>query len=483
MAAAALQVAAGAVAWVCVAGASLSGGRAGAIAFAGAALSATAILLFARIRGRRAAAAALLAAELIEASVDRASAGHGAGGAIGRPHDGEIDERPPAPRIEAPAEVAVVVASARDAIETIRTRLVELEHLVREQQSIFASMGAGLLAIDPEQRILSVNRSAASMLGVDPDRVRGKLVQQAARHAGLNRFVGEASAAEGPTDGEFVVERSGQARITVQAASEPLRDAAGERSGLLISLSDVTQLRRLETLRSDFAANVSHELRTPITNIKGYVETMLQVGVDDRDQAMRFLEIVRRNAQQLGAIIEDLLALARLEQPGSREALEPIETELRAIVDRATEDLTPAAQAKGIVLRIEVPASLRACVTPSLVQQAIANLVSNAITYSPPQSTVQIRGEERPDGMVGVAVVDRGPGIAAHHLPRIFERFYRIDRARSREHGGTGLGLAIVKHIAQVQGGRVEVESRLGAGSTFRLVLPTVEAAMAQVAG
>lgn len=468
VAAATTQLALGGAAWIWCAATAAAGFRAGLIAMTTAAIAAIATLLLAWRRAARVAEAAGAAAELLEA--------RGAGERLSRPGN------PPGQR-ELPGELATLLSAATDAIDTMAPRLVELDHLVGEQRAIFASMGAGLLAIDPEQRILSVNRSAATMLGVEAERVRGRLVQEAARLPGLNRFIGDAIASEGATRGEFTLERDGRGRLIVQADSEPLRDAGGERSGLLISLSDITQLRRLESLRSDFAANVSHELRTPITNIKGYAETLLQVGVEDGQQTMRFLEIIQRNAQRLGAIIEDLLALARLEQTGARETLDSTESELRRIVENATADLTSAAHAKGISLAIEIPDELRACVTPSLVQQAIANLVSNAITYSPPQSIVRIVGRTRADDMVEIAVIDRGPGIAPHHLPRIFERFYRVDKARSREHGGTGLGLAIVKHIAQVQGGSVEVESRLSAGSTFRLILPATEAAMAQIAG
>ncbi|MFO0875165.1 MAG: ATP-binding protein [Phycisphaerales bacterium] len=388
---------------------------------------------------------------------------------------------------EAARDAAANAARDRDAT------LDRLERTTREQQAILESMSSGLLAIDPDQHLLRVNSAAATMLGIDdPDAVRGRLVQAVVRQPGLNRFLAEAIDAEGPTEAEFVIERVGRGgraergepvRLTVQAVSEPLRDAAGHPAGLLVSLSDVTRIRRLESLRVDFAANVSHELRTPITNIKGYVETMLQVGVDDPEQSRRFLEIIRRNAQRLGAIIEDLLALARLEQPGGRETLEAVDAPLRQIVESARLHLEPAAQAKEIAIAVDVPSDLVMHVMPSLVEQAVANLVANAITYSPAGSTVRIVGAARDDGMAELSVIDNGPGIAPHHLPRIFERFYRIDKARSRDHGGTGLGLAIVKHIALAHGGRIDVESKPGAGSTFRLVLPAETVGAAQMAG
>jgi two-component system phosphate regulon sensor histidine kinase PhoR len=384
---------------------------------------------------------------------------------------------------QATGEVALILQATRKALDTAGRRLDEYTRQSREQQTILEAMRSGLLALDPEQRVIRVNRAAADMLGVDGERVRGRLVQAVTRQPGLNRFLSDALAGDAATEGEFVVDREGRPRIVVHAVSEPLRDGTGRPTGLLVSLSDVTTLRRLESLRADFAANVSHELRTPITNIKGYADTLLQVGVGDPAQTARFLEVIRRNAHRLGAIIEDLLALARLEQPVEREELEAVDVPIRELVQTVREDLEIAAQAKSMAIVDATPEGLRTRVVPSLAQQALANLVSNAITYSPAGGEVRITASTLADGMVEVAVTDHGQGIAPHHLGRIFERFYRIDRARSRDQGGTGLGLAIVKHIALLHGGRVEVESRLGAGSTFKLILPGRDVGQAQMAG
>lgn len=390
---------------------------------------------------------------------------------------GDLDES------NLPAELSLVAAAGHRALAEADRRLEDFERQSREQQTILEAMRSGLLALDADQRVLRVNRAAADMLGIDATRVRGRLVQAVTRQPGLNRFLGDAMAANAPTEGEFIVDREGRPRIVVHALSEPLRDAAGRSAGLLVSLSDVTTLRRLESLRADFAANVSHELRTPITNIKGYADTLLQVGVSDPAQTSRFLEVIRRNAHRLGAIIEDLLALARLEQPGEREALEPSDVPVRGLVQAVREDLEIVAQAKAMTIVDDTPEGLRTRVVSSLAHQALANLVSNAITYSPAGGEVRITAAPLDDGMIEISVTDHGQGIAPHHLNRIFERFYRIDRARSRDQGGTGLGLAIVKHIALMHGGRVDVESRLGAGSTFKLILPAAAPAMAEVAG
>ncbi|MCA9283656.1 MAG: PAS domain-containing protein [Phycisphaerales bacterium] len=354
---------------------------------------------------------------------------------------------------------------------TLASRLAGLEQASAEQNAILQSMGTALLAIDHDHRLLSMNRAAADLLGLDARAVRGRLVEEVAREAELNAFVKDAVEASEPLTAEFRINTGGQ-RATIQAASEPLCDEQGRPAGLLVTLTDITKLRQLESLRSDFAANVSHELRTPITNIKGYVDTLVQVGVEDREQTARFLDIIRRNAQRLAAIIEDLLALSRLEQAGLRESPETKDTPVRSLVREVVGQLQSAADAKQIVVEIEVPEDLMIRVVPSLVEQAIANLVSNAITYSPAGTKVRVTGAIADGGFVEIAVRDRGPGIAPQHLARIFERFYRVDRARSRDHGGTGLGLAIVKHIALALGGRVEVESKVGVGSDFRLLLP-----------
>jgi two-component system phosphate regulon sensor histidine kinase PhoR len=231
-------------------------------------------------------------------------------------------------------------------------------------------------------------------------------------------------------------------------------------------------MKRLEAMRSDFAANVSHELRTPITNIKGYVETLLDVGVGDKAQTAKFLGVIQRNTERLANIIEDLLSLSRLEQPGTHASLERTETPVLDVVKSAAAQFDPARVEKHMRFGIEVPSTLNANINGQLIEQALGNLLSNAIKYSPNNTVVTIRAAGRDSDEFEIAVIDQGPGIAREHLPRLFERFYRVDRARSREMGGTGLGLAIVKHIAHVHGGRVEVESEPGKGSTFRIILP-----------
>lgn len=340
-----------------------------------------------------------------------------------------------------------------------------------EQETILQSMQVGVIAIDESQHILSINRVAQLMLGLTSEEFRGEPLESVMPEGGLLRFAADALVE--PTDLSREFELKGATPLHVRAIAGRLRDADGEPLGTVIILSDITHVRRLERLRSDFAANVSHELRTPITNIKGYVETLLEEGALDGPQAAQFLGIIGRNAERLGAIIDDMLALTSLERTNTQEKLVTQPTPVGSMINAVRSHLEPDAKAHGsrVVVKVEQP--LYAEVNSRLAEQAVANLISNAIKYCPAGTTVTVTA--RPgvlrSGQAGVEieVADDGPGISPDHLPRLFERFYRVDKARSREQGGTGLGLSIVKHIALVHGGNVSVASSPGEGSAFRL--------------
>jgi two-component system phosphate regulon sensor histidine kinase PhoR len=245
----------------------------------------------------------------------------------------------------------------------------------------------------------------------------------------------------------------------------------GEGIGAVVVLNEVTELRRLEQVRRDFVSNVSHELKTPVTSIKGFVETLLDGAMNDPQEARRFLEIVARQSERLNAIIEDLLMLSRLEQTdeAADEILEtaPLVGPLREAVDLCS----PAANARGITIELTCEPEIEARINPNLIQQGVVNLIDNALKYSEDRTRVSVEAIESDDEIL-IFVRDQGCGIAADHLPRLFERFYRVDRARSRDLGGTGLGLSIVRHIVQCHHGRVTVESTPGIGSSFCIHLP-----------
>jgi two-component system, OmpR family, phosphate regulon sensor histidine kinase PhoR len=368
-------------------------------------------------------------------------------------------------------EMSALAEALNHMAERLNDQIEMLQAQRSEQQAIHQSMSNGMLALDLEQRILSVNRAAERLLGIDGAGVRGRLLQEVLREPELHRFVADSFSDDQRTVGEFQLRNA--ATPTVQAVSQPLRNPREQPVGLLVLLNDVTELRRLETIRSDFAANVSHELRTPITNIKGYVETMLDVGVHDQQQTRRFLEVINRNTARLASIIEDLLALARLEQPGTRGTLEKQRVAASRAVDACLAQFESEIAAKSMRIVTNLAPDLRVWANVQLLEQALGNLISNALKYSPAGTTITIHGERLPTGETALAVADEGPGIPEEHRARIFERFYRVDRARSREMGGTGLGLSIVKHIALVHGGSVTVQSEVGCGSLFRIVLPS----------
>ncbi len=336
-------------------------------------------------------------------------------------------------------------------------------------RSLLGAIRTGLIALDRHMRIRSANDVAQAMLGIPPTDSRGRLLAEVIREPELLQFAEDALRADAPTSREVRLSGSTVERLT--AVADPVRKADGSIDGLLLAFDDITKIRRLENVRIDFAASVSHELRTPITNIKGYLETLLEIGSDDPAQVSHFLGVIQRNTNRLSTLVEDILLLAFLDQPRAGSQLEFLETDVLTVANDAVEQLSGVATAKEMRIEVRVDPSLRFCVNASLLSQALLNLVSNALKFAPAKSTVRVAGELF-DGEIRLTVADDGPGIDQVHLPRLFERFYRADKARSRELGGTGLGLAIVKHIAMVHGGSAEVDCPTKGGTLFTLRIP-----------
>jgi two-component system phosphate regulon sensor histidine kinase PhoR len=350
-----------------------------------------------------------------------------------------------------------------------RFRTITLQRA--EMEAILGGMTEGVVAVDAELRILKLNQAAAAMLGVSADNVRGRTLLEAVRNTALQEIIGRALAAPEPVEGEALL-RQGPADLTVQVRAAALHEGAC-RTGVVAVLHDVTRLRRLENLRREFVANVSHELRTPVTAIQGFVETLQDGALQEPGKALRFLDIIARQSSRLNRIIEDLLQLSRLETEAEQGGITAAPCALHDLLQTVVQGAMPAAAEKGIPLSLHCePADLALVANPNLVQQAVANLVDNALKYSEAGRPVVIRAERGPAGGVRIEVRDQGCGIPAEHQQRVFERFHRVDKGRSRDLGGTGLGLAIVKHIMQAHGGRVELESAPGRGSTFTLVFP-----------
>ncbi|MBL8747328.1 MAG: PAS domain-containing protein [Phycisphaerae bacterium] len=343
--------------------------------------------------------------------------------------------------------------------------------------AVLRSIDVGVMVLDQDQRITNMSHAAEGMLALTHRQASGRLIQEALRQPELNRCVAAALAGD---DQEAEISLLGDTTRRIRVAHQRLVNRQGRLEGLVLILTDLTHLRRLETVRTDFASNVSHELRTPITNIKGYVETLLDPALAaDEAQREQFLRIISKNADRLSAIVEDMLMLAQIERPEAKESLAVEHARIAPIIDSVIAALSNEAASRSVSLKPELSDDPWAEVNPPLIEQAISNLVANAVRYSPAGATVRIRArggaDKRPAEPVRIEVIDNGPGIGEEHLGRIFERFYRVEKARGRERGGTGLGLAIVKHIMNLHRGTVEVESELGRGSTFRLLLPTPE--------
>jgi two-component system phosphate regulon sensor histidine kinase PhoR len=368
-------------------------------------------------------------------------------------------------------EVRMLAQSMNRMAEQLDQRIQTIVNQENERQAMLASMEEGLLAVDEGATILNLNDTCGALLGVDPEKARGRLVHEVIRKSALLSFVERTLATATPVEEDF--ELRGQVSRWLHAHGTVLHDARMRKIGALVVLHDVTRLRHLENVRRDFVANVSHELRTPITSIKGFVETMLHENLEDRDTAIRFLQIVLRQVNRLDEILQDLLMLSRVERGAEEHTIELEPAPLAEVLRSAVEMCEKKAADKQITVEVRCPEELTARINAPLLEQAVVNLIDNAVKYSESQATVRVIGAGQAHEVV-IRVEDDGCGIEARHLPRLFERFYRVDRARSRELGGTGLGLAIVKHIVAAHKGSVRVESTVGRGSTFFIHLPPI---------
>jgi two-component system phosphate regulon sensor histidine kinase PhoR len=370
-------------------------------------------------------------------------------------------------------EIVTLAASMDRMAELLDEKIQAIVTHRNQLETVFSSMVEAVIAIDLEERVISINESAAHLFDVERGTATGKIVQQIVRNVKIQQEVSNTLLTKEPVEDEIIL-HEGDGDRYLQTRVVNLSNGLGEYVGVLVVMNDVTRLRRLENLRRDFVANVSHELRTPITSIQGYVETLLDGALDSREDSEKFLEIVLRQSHRLNSIINDLLCLSRIEEEARQGDIGREQVQLLLVLQSALQTCQMKADKAGVQLGCTCSEDIILEMNGPLIEQAIVNLVVNAIAYSKVSDSVIIsceKLESEEKNAIKISVTDTGCGIPKEHLPRLFERFYRSDKARSRAVGGTGLGLAIVKHIAQSHGGTVEVESIEGAGSSFSLII------------
>ncbi|MBN2200907.1 PAS domain-containing protein, partial [bacterium] len=395
--------------------------------------------------------------------------------AVGRLGNGDFDHRlyfVPAPVMDP------VTDRLNEASEALGLRFAALTEDRDGLQSVLESMSEGVLLLDRDDRIERFNRAAAALLGLPGGELKGRSAYDILRNGALLRLI-ERTRAEveqpesGPGQGQAadreIVFSEGGRRL--QAHGTVLNMDSSGAAGVLLVFSDITRLRRLEAVRRDFVANVSHELKTPITAIQGSVETLRGHAAGDPAESKRFLEVIHKHAERLNSVVDDLLNLSRLERDEETGRIALSEGPIEPVLEEAVALNRSRADDAGIGLRVVCECASPVAVNAGLMVQAVSNLIDNAVKYSDRGGTVHVRCREE-ESMVKIEVEDEGCGIPAVHLPRLFERFYRVDPSRSRTLGGTGLGLSIVKHIAQTHGGNVDVRSEEGKGSVFAIRIP-----------
>jgi len=359
------------------------------------------------------------------------------------------------------------------ALEKMVDQRRELEERFREGefsvQAVFGAMLDGLVVVDDKRRVRMMNRAFRRAFGAEDAELGAPLLEMI-RHASIDRLVTDAIQVREPRRESIQMSRGPSEGREMEVSAVPLVVNSPEMDGAVVLFRDVTQLRQMEEIRRDFVANVSHELRTPLSIFRGYLETLLDDPHQPPGELLRILEVMERHSDRLSALVEDVLSLARLESPAAE--LELSEISLPEFFQEVLRDWQTRFEAKQLRLELHVPTDLpKIEVDENRLQEIIYNLLDNAIKYSRPEGHVSLHASRNGD-RVRISVSDQGLGILPEDLPRIFERFYRADKARSRELGGTGLGLSIVKHIAQLHGGMAEAQSEPGKGTTISVILP-----------
>ncbi|MDD5566146.1 MAG: ATP-binding protein [Candidatus Omnitrophica bacterium] len=351
--------------------------------------------------------------------------------------------------------------------QQIEEKVRKIEAQNQELLAILSSMVEGVIVVDKENRILSVNPTVERIFGISQDQVQGKFFLEGIPNNTLSDVIVEVLKKGEAASEELTLSWPVQKIFQVNATPVFERQAV---CGCLLVIHDITEMRKLETVRKDFVANVSHELKTPLTSIKGFVETLLAGALEDKEHGHSFLEIIKDHADRLENLINDLLALAHLESKEIALKKEPLE--IKDIADTILKGFKTQIHKRSLAIQNDLPGTLSVTADRDKLEQVLTNLIDNAVKFNKDKGSVRLYGETA-QGEVKIVVEDAGIGIPAKDIPRIFERFYRVDKARSRQLGGTGLGLSIVKHCVELHGGKVGVESTEGLGSKFWFTLPS----------
>ena len=390
--------------------------------------------------------------------------------AAGQIASGNLESRLPVPARGAIRDLALAL---NEMAEQLKARIAQISREKSERDAIFSSLSEGVVMLDMEGEIIDINAAACRIFELASPHPQGTLAGLV-RHRAFEDFIRSVrNDLFHPDETELTLSLpSGERHLRVRATR--LSWNSGEISGLLLVIYDLTQVRLLENYRRDFVANVSHEIKTPLTVIRGAVETLQDGALEDPEAARHFLQILSAHTERLNALVQDILALSELERRSAGPERDFVRIVAADPAASAVELLRARAASCGMELQFrDRSGGAEVLADRQMLEQAVMNLIVNAIRYSESDKPVEIEVSAA-DRQVQIRVIDHGCGIAAEHLPRLFERFYRVDKARSRKAGGTGLGLAIVKHIMQLHGGSVEVQSTPGLGSTFILLLPQV---------
>ncbi len=371
------------------------------------------------------------------------------------------------------SEVQDLASSFESMSLSLKKRIETIEKQQGQLDAIFSSMKEGVIALDNYLNLLACNPAASNLFNMNINSHEGKPIYSFVRNSNLMSFIENLKRPGMDVPDELSISLLDKG-LEIQVRGAPLLNKKKDLMGIILVFNDITRIKKLEKMREEFVANVSHELKTPITSIKGAAETLIDGAIENPKISQRFLDMIISNSERLSLIIEDILKLSRLENELNFDVLEKEEIPVDKLLDGAVKSCQNMASASDIEIKVNLDYNAKVLGNKTLLEQALINLISNAIKYSNSKTVVRVEGSLT-DSKVQIDVIDEGPGIEKSHIARIFERFYRVDKARSRKMGGTGLGLSIVKHICQLHRGEASVNSEVGKGSRFRISLPILK--------